>query len=125
MTSINTLKLFYAPGACSVSPHIALCEAELPFDIVKVDLRAKTLPGGEDFNLVNPKGSVPALQLQDGQILTETAVMLQYIADLKPEANLFPEQGTFERYRAQEWLNFIAMELHRGLGIFFSPLATD
>src|SRR3954467_14351541 len=100
--------LFYTPGACSISPHIALRETQLPFALEKVDLRAKKLAAGDDFTQVNPKGYVPALRLPDGQLLTEGAVMVQYIADRKPELGLAPPAGTMERYRLMEWLNFIA-----------------
>ncbi len=111
-----TFKLYYTPGACSLSPHIALREAGLPFDLVKVDLAAKKLDGGGDFFAVNPKGYVPALGLDDGQVLTEGAVIVQYIADQKPESRLAPKAGTLGRIRLQEWLHFIATELHKGFG---------
>jgi glutathione S-transferase len=120
------LKLYYAPYACSLSPHVALREAGLPFELVRVDFaRGKTLPDGTPFASVNPKGYVPALVLDDGQVLTEGAVMVQYIADLKPESGLAPRQGSFERVRLQEWLNFIATELHKGLGPFFAASANE
>ena len=109
------MKLYFASGACSLSPHIALREAGLPFDLERVDLRAKVTASGEDFRAVNPKGYVPALRLEDGQILTEGAVIVQWIADQKPESGLIPRAGTFARYRAQEWLHFIGTELHKGL----------
>ncbi|HEX4924316.1 MAG TPA: glutathione transferase GstA [Bdellovibrionales bacterium] len=111
------MKLYYSPGACSLAVHIALIESGLPFDTVKTDIRAKTYDGG-DYRKVNPKGSVPALQLDDGSILTEAAVVLQYIADQKPEKHLVPRLGTIERYRCQEWLNYVSSEIHKG----FSPL---
>ena len=111
------MKLFYSSGSCSMSPHIALLESGLKFELEKVDLATKKTPTG-DFNKVNPKGYVPALLLDNGQLLTEGAVIVQYIADQKPEMNLLPKTGTFERYRAQEWLNFVATEVHKG----FSPL---
>lgn len=111
------MKLFYSSGSCSMSPHIALLESGLKFELEKVDLATKRTPTG-DFNKVNPKGYVPALLLDNGQLLTEGAVIVQYIADQKPEMNLLPKTGTFERYRAQEWLNFVATEVHKG----FSPL---
>lgn len=111
------MKLFYTPGACSLAPHILLNEAAIPHEAIKVDLRAKTYEGG-DFRKINPKGYVPTLQLANGQLLTENAVILQYIADQKPEAHLIPKAGSFERYRLLEWENFIATELHKG----FSPL---
>ena len=101
------LKLFYSPGACSLSPHIALLEAGIPFTLSKVDLKNKKVESGEDFNAVNGKGYVPALQLDNGQILTEGPAIVQYIADQKPAAGLAPATGTIERYKLQEWLNFI------------------
>ena len=109
------MKLYYAPGACSQAPHIVLREAGLPFDLVKVDLAAKRTESGEDYAAINPKGSVPALGLDDGSVLTENAVILQYLADLAPAAQLFPGEG-LERYRLLEWLNFVATELHKGFG---------
>ncbi len=111
------MKLFYAPGSCALSPHIALLEAGLKFDLEKVDLATKNTASG-DFKKINPKGYVPALVLDNGEVLTEGAVIVQYIADQKPEAKLLPKAGTFDRYRAQEWLNFISTEIHKG----FSPL---
>jgi glutathione S-transferase len=114
--------LYYSPGACSISPHIALREAGLPFKLERVDLRAKKF-GDADFTAVNPKGYVPALQRPDGQLLTEGAVIVQYIADHKPEENLAPAAGTIERYRLQEWLNFIATELHKGASPLYSSIA--
>src|SRR5512143_3436170 len=113
-----TFTLFYTPGACPLSPHIALREAGLPFELVKVDLRAKKLASGEDFTAINPKGYVPALKLPNGELLTEGQVMLQYIADQVPAKKLAPPAGTMDRYRLLEQLNFIATELHKGV----SPL---
>ncbi|CAO3415426.1 glutathione transferase GstA [Azospirillum endophyticum] len=118
------MKLYYKPGACSLSPHIVLREAGLPFDLVKVDLAAKTLPDGSDFRAVNPKGQVPALALDEGGILTEGAVIVQYIADKVPESGLVPAAGTVERYRVQELLNFIGSELHKGVVPLF-PMLKD
>jgi glutathione S-transferase len=118
------MKLFYTPGACSMSPHIALREAGLPFDLVKVDLKAKTLETGGDFTSVNGKGYVPALELDDGRVLTEGPAIVQYIADQKPEAGLAPKPGTMERYKLQEWLNFITSELHKPFGSMFNPAQT-
>jgi len=115
------MKLFYTPGACSLSPHIALLEAGLPFTLSKVDLKNKKLESGEDFNGINAKGYVPALQFDDGQVLTEGSAIVQYIADLKPAAGLAPAAGTVERYRLQEWLNFITAELHKPMGSMFNP----
>jgi glutathione S-transferase len=116
-----TWKLYYTPGACSLSPHIALREAGVPFDLVKVDLAAKKLDDGGDFFAVNPKGYVPALGLEDGQLITEGAVIVQYVADQKPERGLAPKAGTLARVRLQEWLHFIATELHKGFGPINNP----
>jgi glutathione S-transferase len=118
------MKLYYTPGACSLSPHIALLEAKLPFELVKVDLRAKTVGNGEDYKAINPKGYVPALVMQNGELLTEGAIIVQYIADLKPEAKLAPPQGTLDRYRLQEKLHFLATELHKGSSPLYNPKAT-
>jgi glutathione S-transferase len=115
------MKLYYSPGACSLSPHIALREAGLPFELVQVDLKAKKTKSGDDFSLINPKGYVPALQLDDGSLLTEGAVLVQYIADLNPDARLAPRAGTLERYRLQEWLHFIATELQKTFGTINNP----
>ena len=112
------MKLFYSPGACALASQIALREAGLPFEMVKVDLKEKKFADGSDFKAVNPKGYVPALQLQNGQLMTEGSVILQWIADQAQDKNLIPKFGTSERYKAMEWLNFIATELHKG----FSPL---
>jgi glutathione S-transferase len=120
------LKLYYAPGACSISPHIALREADVPFTLEKVDFKAgKKLSDGRAFLEINPKGYVPALGLDDGQVLTEGVAIVQYVADLKPESGLAPPPGTLERVRLQEWLNFIATELHKGLAPLLSPLASE
>jgi len=123
MTSDYTL--YYAPSACSLSPHIALREAGLAFSLERVDLRAKKLANGGDWLAINPKGYVPALALPDGQILTEGAVMVQYIADQAPKSGLAPPAGTMERVRLQEWLHFIATELHKGMSPLYNPLAGD
>lgn len=119
------MKLYYSTGACSLSPHIVLREAGIPFELVAVDLRSKRLQDGSDFRAINPKGYVPALQLDDGQLLTEGPAIVQYVADLKPESKLAPPAGTLERYRLQEWLTFIGTELHKSFGVFFNPNATD
>ncbi len=115
------MKLYYTPGACSLAAHIAFREAGIGFALVKVDLATKMTEHGEDFLTINPKGYVPALQFIDGQILTEDQVILQYIADHKPEAGLAPAAGTMERYRLLEWLAFIATELHKGFGPLWNP----
>jgi glutathione S-transferase len=119
------MKLFFSPGACSLHPQIALREAGLPFELVRVDLRAHKTKDGTDFYTINPKGYVPTLQLDDGSILTEGAVIDQYIADQKPEARLLPPAGTMERYRAQEWLGFIATEIHKSFAPLFGSVAED
>lgn len=118
------MKLYYYPGACSMAAHIVLREAGYTFEIDKVDLAAQLTSAGEDYNAVNPKGYVPALRLDNGEVLTEDAVILQYLADQKPEAALAPPAGTMERYRLMEWLNFIATELHKTLGALFNPNLT-
>jgi glutathione S-transferase len=114
------MKLYYSPGACSLHPHITLREAGIPFELERVDLRAHKLShDGSDYYAVNPKGYVPALRLDDGSLLTEGAVIDQYVADLKPEKHLVPAAGTMDRYRVQEWLNFIASEVHKAFGPLF------
>ena len=117
------MKLYYSPGACSLSPHIALREAGLQFELTQVDLKTKKMAGGGDFSSVNGKGYVPVLQLDDGQLLTEGPAIVQYIADSRPETRLAPPAGTMERYRLQEWLNFITAELHKAFGALFNPAA--
>jgi glutathione S-transferase len=119
------MKLYYSPGACSLSPHIALKEAGLPCDIIKVDLKAKKLEDGSDFTKINPKGQVPALAMDNGEMLTEGPVIVQMIADKVPQKKLAPEAGTAERYRLQEWLNFISTELHKSFGPLFNPAIPD
>lgn len=115
------MKLYYKAGACSLSPHIVLREAGLDFTISKVDLVTKRTEQGENLYEINPKGQVPTLLLDDGTVLTEGAVIVQYIADQKPDRQLLPEPGTLARYHALEWLNYIATELHRGLSPLFNP----
>lgn len=115
------MKLYYAPGACSLSPHIVLLETGLPFELETVDLATKETEKGEDYYLINTKGAVPALQLDDGAILTEGAVIIQYLADQAPEKGLIPAAGTLERYRVQEWLNFIAMDFQKNFLPVFRP----
>jgi glutathione S-transferase len=116
------MKLYYAPGACSLSPHIALLEAGLPYDLVKVDLREKKLENGDDFWKVNPKGQVPALALDSGELVTEGPVIVQMIADRAKGTNLAPPRDSAERYKLMEWLNYITTELHKNLGPMFSPV---
>ena len=118
------MKLFYSPGACSLSPHIALLEAGIPFSLQKVDLKEKKIDSGEDFHGVNGKGYVPALQLDNGEVLTEGPAIVQYIADQKPAAGIAPPAGSMERYRLQEWLNFITSEIHKSMGSMFNPAQT-
>jgi glutathione S-transferase len=120
-----TYTLYYAPQACSLSPHIALREAQLPFELSRLDFKNRKVASGEDFHAINPNGYVPAMRLPDGTVLTEGVAIVQYIADQKPEANLAPRWGTFERYRLIEWLNFIATELHKATAPFYNPAATD
>ncbi len=119
------MKLYYSPGACSLSPHIALLEAGLPFELVKVDLRAKKLDNGDDFLKVNPKGQVPALGLDSGELVTEGPVIVQMIADKAAAMNLAPARDSAERYKLLEWLNFITSELHKNFGPMFSPALSD
>lgn len=119
------MKLYYASGACSLAPHIALREAGFSFELEKVDLASKQTESGTDFTKVNPKGYVPALKLDNGETLTEVAVLLQYIADKKPDSELAPQFGSMERYRLMEWLTFIATEIHKTLGALFNPNITQ
>jgi glutathione S-transferase len=119
------MKLYYSPGACSLSPHIALLEAGLPYDLVKVDLKAKKLENGDDYLKVNPKGQVPALGLDNGELVTEGPVIVQMIADKAAAKNLAPARDSAERYKLQEWLNFITTELHKNFGPMFSPVLSD
>ncbi len=114
------MKLYFSPGACSLSPHIVLREAGLDFTTEQVDLRTKQAAGGSDYRQVNPKGSVPALMLKDGAVLTEGPAIVQFLADLVPEKQLVPLAGSFERYRLIEWLNYIATEMHKGFGPLFN-----
>ena len=115
------MKLYYSPGACSQAPHILLHEIGLAHDAARVDLRDKTLEDGSSYLQVNAKGSVPALELDNGEVLTEGPAIVQYIADLKPESGLAPRNGSFERYRLQEWLNFISTEIHKQFSPLFNP----
>ncbi len=120
-----TNKLFFTPGACSLSPHIALLESGLPFELVQVDLAAKKTEHGENFLTINPKGYVPALLTSSGELITEGAIIVQYIADQRPESGLAPAHGTPERRRVQEWLHFIATELQKGFAPINNPKAND
>lgn len=112
------MKLYYSPGACSLSPHIVLREAGQAVELIKVDLASKKLADGRDYWAINPKGYVPALELPNGELLTEGPAIVQYIADQNSDSRLAPKPGTLERVRLQEWLNFISTELHKS----FSPL---
>src|SRR5487761_177265 len=115
------MKLFYASGACSLSPHIVALEAGIELSLQKVNLKTKTIASEGDFLAINPKGYVPTLQLDDGQVLTEGPVIVQYLADLKPEKKLAPPAGTLARYRLQEWLGYINSELHKSYSPLFRP----
>jgi glutathione S-transferase len=119
------MKLYFAPGLCSLSPHIVLREADMAFALEQVSYLEKKTSSGADYWAVNPKGQVPVLELPSGERLTECAVILQYIADRKPSAGLIPACGTAERYRVQEWLNFIASELHKSFVPIFRPSTPD
>lgn len=114
------MKLYYSPGACSMSPNIVSRELGIPLDLVKVDLKAKKYGDDHDYRKVNPRGYVPALELDDGRVLTEGPAIVQYLADLKPEMQLAPAAGTFERYRLMEKLNFVTSELHKTIGGLFN-----
>lgn len=118
------MKLYYAPGACSMAPHIVAREAGHKVELEKVDIPAKKTAGGEDYWAINPKGYVPALKLDDGQVLTEVSVIIQYLADQKPESGLTAKMGTMERYRQMEAVNFAATEIHKQLGALFNPKMT-
>lgn len=119
------MKLYYSPGACSLSPHIALLEAGLPYDLVKVDLKAKKLENGDDYLAINPKGQVPALGLDTGELVTEGPVIVQYIADQATTKNLAPASGSDARRHLQEWLGFINGELHKNFSPLFQPAFDD
>jgi glutathione S-transferase len=120
-TKEGAVKLYFAPGACSLAPHIALRESGAAFDLEKVDLAQHRTASGEDYTKINPKSYVPALKLDDGGVLTEVGTVLQYLADRKPDSGLAPGMGTMERYRLMEWLNFISSEIHKA----FAPLWKD
>ncbi|MDD7995410.1 MULTISPECIES: glutathione transferase GstA [Kosakonia] len=114
------MKLYYAPNTCSLSPHIVLRELGLAFELVKVDNRSKLTADGRDFRTINPKGYVAALELDNGQILTEGPAIVQYLADMKPESGLAPRADSWARVRLQEWLNFITSEIHAGSAPLFN-----
>jgi glutathione S-transferase len=118
------MKLYFSPGACSLSPHIVAQEVGIPLTLVKVDTAKKTLADGGDFWAVNPKGYVPAMELDNGEVLTEGPTIVQYLADRKPEAKLLPPAGTMERYRVQEMLGYINSEIHKTYSPLFRPTTT-
>ena len=116
------MKLYYSPGACSLSAHIALCESGLAFEAIAAPTKTKKLPDGTDYLTINPRGYVPLLELDDGQRMTEGPAIVQYIADQAPAKHLAPANGTMARYRLQEWLNFVGTELHKGcFTLLFNP----
>lgn len=119
------MKLYFSPGACSLSPHIVLLETGLEFSAERVDLREKRTAGGADFRAINPKGYVPALTLDDGTLLTEGAAIVQYLADLAPQAGLLPPVGDAARYTVISWLSYISSELHKNFSPLFNPAASE
>ena len=119
------MKLYYSPAACSLSPHIVLREAGLPFELALASTKTKKLADGSDYLAINPKGQVPALALDSGELLTEGPAIVQYIADQAPASGLAPAAGTLARYRLMEWLNFITSELHKGFSPLFAPNTPD
>jgi glutathione S-transferase len=118
------MKLYYSPGACSLSPHIVASEAGIPLELESVDLKEHKTASGEDFYKINPKGYVPALKLDDGHLLTEGPAIVQYLADLKPESHLLAASG-YERYKTAEWLGFINSEIHKSFGPLFGPASDE
>ncbi len=118
------MKLYFTPGACSLAPHIALRELGISCELQKVDLATHRTDTGEDYYTINPKGYVPAITLDNGELLTEVAVVLQYLADQKPASGLSPRSGTMDHYRLIEWLNFITSEIHKQFGPMFNPKIT-
>ena len=119
------MKLYFSPNACSLASHIALRELALPFELIRVDNQKKLTADGDDFLQINPKGYVAALQLDNGEVLTEGAAILQYLADRVPAAGLAPANGSWERVRLQEWLNYVSSEIHGGLGVLFKDAIPD
>lgn len=119
------MKLYFSPGACSLAPHIALLATGLPFTTERVSMRTKQTAGGEDFRALSPKGYVPALVLEDGRVLTENQVILQYLADQVPASGLAPAFGSFERYQLMEWLAWLSSELHKRFSPLFTPGTTE
>lgn len=118
------MKLYHTPGACSLAPHIVLVESGADFEAVTVDLRAKKLADGSDYLAINPKGAVPALGLDAGQVLTENATILQYLADQAGSEELLPSGG-LARYRVLEWVTFVSTEIHKGFGPLWNPSTPD
>lgn len=121
----TVMKLYYASGACSLSPHIVSREAGISLDLEQVDNREKKTKSGKDYWSINPKGQVPVLELDNGERLTEGPVIVQYLADQKPGSGLLPPPGTIDRYRVQEWLNFVTSELHKTYGPIFRPTTPE
>lgn len=119
------MKLYYAPGACSLSPHIVSREAGINLDLEQVDNREKKTKSGKDYWTINAKGQVPVLELDNGERLTEGPVIVQYLADQKPSSGLVPPPGSIDRYRVLEWLNFVTSELHKTYGPIFRPTTPD
>ena len=119
------MKLYFSPGACSLSPHIILQETGLPFTIEKVDLRSKQTASGADYLAINPKGYVPALEMDNGVLLTEGPAIVQYLADQVPDKQLAPANGSMERYQLMSWLTFIGTEIHKNYSPLFNPASTD
>ena len=119
------MKLYYSPGACSLAPHIVAREAGLSPDLEKVDLANRTTASGRSYLEVNPKGYVPALQVQDGTLMTEVSALIQYLADQAPQAGLIPAVGTPERYKVLEWIGFVSTEIHKGFGPLWNPTTPD
>jgi glutathione S-transferase len=119
------MELFYTPAACSLAVHIVTREAGLPITLSKVDLATRRTEDGRDYRAINPKGYVPALKLANGEVLTEAAALLQYLADQAPQAGLAPTPGSLERYRFIEWLTFISSEIHKGFGPLWSPATPE
>lgn len=119
------MKLYFEPGACSLSPHIVIHEAGLTTEYEQVDTKTKVMKSGGDFRTINPKGAVPTLQFDDGEILTEGPAIVQCLADMAPDSNLAPPNGTRERYRLQEWLNFISSEIHKPFSLLFNAQSDE
>lgn len=119
------MKLYYSKGSCSLSPHITAREAGIDIELVRVDLATKKTESGDDYSKLARKSAVPMIQMDNGEFLTEGAVIVQYLADQAPQANLIPKAGSIERVRVQEWLNYVSSELHRGFGPIFKPMGDE